>query len=91
MARPLKEKADVFDALGNAQRRAILTRLKRGPTSVAELAELTGLLPPALSAHLRRLREVGLVEQQRKGAQVMYGLRTAALKAAAKWLAKLAK
>jgi DNA-binding transcriptional ArsR family regulator len=56
---------DVFAALADPTRRAILARLSRGDATVSELAEPFGLAQPTISKHLRVLEEAGLIQQGR--------------------------
>ncbi|MCA9494722.1 MAG: winged helix-turn-helix transcriptional regulator [Myxococcales bacterium] len=58
---------DVFAALSDPTRRAILARLARGEATVSELAEPFGLAQPTISKHLRVLEDAGLIEQGRDG------------------------
>ncbi|MBL8552065.1 MAG: winged helix-turn-helix transcriptional regulator [Hyphomonadaceae bacterium] len=50
-------------ALADPHRRRTIDVLRRGPRRAGELAEMTGLTPPAMSRHLRTLRSAGLVEE----------------------------
>jgi DNA-binding transcriptional ArsR family regulator len=52
-----------FAALSDPTRRGVVDLLRRGPRRAGELAEALGVSPPALSRHLRILRESGLVEE----------------------------
>ncbi|HEY3183166.1 MAG TPA: metalloregulator ArsR/SmtB family transcription factor [Gaiellaceae bacterium] len=63
-----------MDALGDATRRAIFDRLRAGPTSVGELAEGLPVSRPAVSQHLRVLKEAGLVSERREGTRRIYAL-----------------
>jgi ArsR family transcriptional regulator, virulence genes transcriptional regulator len=66
------EVAAVLRMLANEKRLLILCHLaKRGEISVTPLAELVGLSQSALSQHLARLREDGLVATRRES-QVLY-------------------
>lgn len=56
-----------LDALGNPVRRQILAALRRGPLPVGEIARRFPVSRPAISRHLRILREGGLVETQADG------------------------
>ncbi len=67
--------ADPFEALGDPNRRAILTLLGRRPRSVGELAAALPISRPAVSWHLRLLKEAGLVEEERIGTRRIYHLR----------------
>ena len=64
-----------LDALGNPIRRGILAALRRQPLSVNELAERFPVSRPAISRHLRVLREGGLVEMRAEGACHQYTVR----------------
>jgi DNA-binding transcriptional ArsR family regulator len=61
-----------MDALGDPTRRAIFERLRSGPSSVGELAAELPVSRPAVSQHLRVLREAGLVTERRDGTRRIY-------------------
>ena len=63
-----------LDALGDATRRAIVDRLLRGPVSVGKLAEEFPMSRPAISQHLRVLKEAKLVTDKADGAKRVYRL-----------------
>ena len=63
-----------LDALGDATRRAIVDRLLRGPVSVVKLAEEFPISRPAISQHLRVLKEARLVTDQANGTRRLYRL-----------------
>ena len=65
---------DPFEALGDPTRRAILVLLGEGGRSVGELAGQLPVSRPAVSRHLRLLREAGLVVEQPRGTQRIYAL-----------------
>ena len=65
---------DPFEALGDPTRRAILTLLGEGDRSVQELAERLPVSRPAVSRHLRLLKEAGLVAEEPRGARRIYRL-----------------
>ena len=65
---PLRElPGDPFDALGDANRRAIVELLRAGDRSVRELADALPISRPAVSRHLRLLKEAGLVSDRAGG------------------------
>jgi DNA-binding transcriptional ArsR family regulator len=66
--------ADIFRAIADPTRRAILDRLRAGPAPVNALAEDFAQTRPAISKHLRVLREAALVTERREGAGVTAGL-----------------
>jgi DNA-binding transcriptional ArsR family regulator len=63
-----------MNALGDPTRRAIFERLSRGPRPVGELADGLPVSRPAVSQHLRVLKEAGLVTERRDGTRRIYGL-----------------
>ena len=62
----------VLDALGDWTRRQIFDALKNGPQSVGELAARMPVSRPAVSQHLRVLKEAGLVLDTRDGTRRIY-------------------
>ena len=65
---------DPFDALGDPNRRTIVELLGQGSRSVQELADELPISRPAVSRHLRLLKDAGLVEEQPLGARRIYRL-----------------
>ena len=65
-----------MDALGDGTRREILERLRKGPLAVGELAAELPVSRPAVSQHLRVLREAGLVTERRNGTRHLYRVDT---------------
>ena len=65
---------DPWDALGDPQRRTILRLLGEGERSVGELAADLPISRPAVSRHLRVLREAGLVREEPRGTRRIYAL-----------------
>lgn len=63
-----------LDALGDPTRRAILDMLKRGPRPVGELASRLPVTRPAVSQHLKILKEAGLVTDRQNGTQRIYAV-----------------
>jgi|SRR5690348_11446510 len=61
-----------LDALGDPTRRAILSQLLRGPMSVGELARRFPISRPAVSQHLRILKDAHLVADQAAGTRRVY-------------------
>jgi DNA-binding transcriptional ArsR family regulator len=68
------EEPDPWDALGDPQRRAILRLLGEGERSVGDLAADLPISRPAVSRHLRVLREAGLVREEPRGTRRIYAL-----------------
>jgi DNA-binding transcriptional ArsR family regulator len=65
---------DPFDALGDPNRRAIVELLAARERSVQELADLLPISRPAVSRHLRLLKQAGLVVEQPRGTRRIYQL-----------------
>jgi DNA-binding transcriptional ArsR family regulator len=63
-----------ISALDDPTRRLLLERLTAGPRSAGELADGLPMSRPAVSQHLRVLREASLVTEQRQGTRRMYRL-----------------
>lgn len=75
-----------FSALADPTRRAILTRLMEGQTSVTELAEPHDMSLPAISKHLRVLERSGLIMRARDAQWRPCRLKAEPLKEAVDWL-----
>jgi DNA-binding transcriptional ArsR family regulator len=65
---------EVLAALADPTRRAIFERLNGGPRAVVDLARGLPVSRPAVSQHLKVLKEAGLVTDQRDGARRLYQL-----------------
>ena len=77
--------ADVFQAVSDPTRRAILDRLRKGPLPVNDLASGFRVTRPAISKHLRVLRNARLVREHREGRQRLYQLEASRIQEIAKW------
>jgi DNA-binding transcriptional ArsR family regulator len=67
--------ADALDALGDANRRAIVEILSGGAQPVGEIAARLPISRPAVSRHLRLLKQAGLVSDEAHGTRRVYALR----------------
>jgi DNA-binding transcriptional ArsR family regulator len=76
-----------FDVLAEAHRRSILDLLRDSERSVGELVAVLGVSQPAVSKHLRVLREAGLVTARSDAQRRLYRLRPEPLRAIDEWLA----
>jgi DNA-binding transcriptional ArsR family regulator len=65
---------DPFDALGDPNRRAILALLGTHDHSVQQLADALPISRPAVSRHLRVLKDAGLVTDRPEGTRRLYAL-----------------
>jgi DNA-binding transcriptional ArsR family regulator/uncharacterized protein YndB with AHSA1/START domain len=77
---------EALEALGDRTRRQIVSRLAHGAASVGELAQTLPVGRPAVSMHLRALREAGLVSAQADGTRRLYQLEPDALAAVRDYL-----
>jgi DNA-binding transcriptional ArsR family regulator len=65
---------EAIAALADPTRRAVFERLRRGPRPVGELAHGLPVSRPAVSQHLRVLKEAGLVRERREGTRNFYSV-----------------
>jgi len=77
---------DVFHAIADPTRRAILDRLRSGGVAVTELAAGFDMTRPAVSKHLRVLRDARLVREDREGRQRVYRLTPGPLQDLSQWV-----
>jgi DNA-binding transcriptional ArsR family regulator len=84
---PATQLDDIFFALADPTRRAILTRLANGEATVSELAEPFDVTLPAISKHVKVLERAGLVERGRQAQRRPCRLRPDPLLEALGWLA----
>lgn len=80
---------DPFDALGDPNRRAIVELLGAGDRSVRELADAMPISRPAVSRHLRLLKEAGLVADRAQGTRRVYRLEGEGVAAARAYLERV--
>jgi DNA-binding transcriptional ArsR family regulator len=78
--------SSTFSALADPTRRAILTRLALGETSVTDLASPFEMSMPAISRHLKVLEKAGLIARGREAQWRPCKLKAEPLKEAADWL-----
>ncbi len=78
--------SDVFKAIADPTRRALLDQLRAGPLRVGHLAAAFDSSRPAISKHLSVLSAAGLVTAHRAGREHVYALHPAALGEVAQWL-----
>jgi DNA-binding transcriptional ArsR family regulator len=75
-----------FDALGDPTRRAVFKRLRAGARSVGEIARGMDVSRPAVSQHLKVLKEARLVVDRAEGTRRLYAVDTTGLDEVRKWL-----
>lgn len=78
--------AQVLEALADPTRREIFELLRRGPMAVGEIARHVPVSRPAVSQHLRVLKEAGLVVGRQEGTRRVYSLHPAGLSETRAWL-----
>src|SRR5690242_11113128 len=81
-----KQSAAVFRAIADPTRREILGLLRGGGRTVGHIAEDFRISRPAISKHLRLLREAGLVAMTKRGTTTICQLNAAPLRAVNDWL-----
>ena len=77
----------VFHAVADPTRRAILARLAEGEQSTGDIAREFPLSRPTISKHLGVLNSAGLVSRRQKGRNQLYALEAQPLANAHRWLA----
>ena len=77
---------DPFEALGDPNRRRILRLLSEGDKPVAEIAAAMDISRPAVSRHLRLLKEAGMVAEEARGTRRIYHLRDEGVQAVREYL-----
>ena len=80
---------DPFEALGDPNRRAIVELLGSGGRSVRELADALPISRPAVSRHLRLLKEAGLVVEEARGTRHIYRLHVLGVEAVEAYLSQV--
>lgn len=86
-----EEASSLCKVLGDPTRLRILSMLATGERCVCEFPSVIGISQPAISHHLRRLREVGLVREERRGQWVYYRMQTDRLDALCTNLSRLSQ
>jgi DNA-binding transcriptional ArsR family regulator len=82
-------RGDPFEALGDANRRAIVELLGSGNRSVRELADALPISRPAVSRHLRLLKQAGLVVEEPRGTRRVYRLHDQGVEAVRQYLERV--
>ena len=80
---------DPFDALGDPNRRAIVELLGAGERSVQEIADVLPISRPAVSRHLRLLKQAGLVIEKPLGTRRIYQLHDRGMEAVQAYLERV--
>ena len=83
--RPARD-VDIFDVVAHPVRRGILVALKGGGQSAGALSEPFRMSLPAVSQHLKVLREADLIREQRQGRQIIYFLNPLPRREVSEWI-----
>jgi DNA-binding transcriptional ArsR family regulator len=75
-----------LDALGDSTRRLIFKRLRGGARSVGEIAQGMDVSRPAVSQHLKVLKDARLVVDRPEGTRRLYAVDTRAIEELRRWL-----
>ena len=78
--------ADPISTLADPSRRKIFEMLRRGPQHVGRIAEQLPISRPAVSQHLKVLKEAGLVQETQEGNRRAYSIDPQGLVAMQRWL-----
>ncbi|MGD2050845.1 MAG: metalloregulator ArsR/SmtB family transcription factor [Acidimicrobiia bacterium] len=78
-----------LDALGDATRREIFDRIRHRPRAVGELAAELPVSRPAVSQHLRVLRQAGLVQAEALGTRRIYSVDPSGIDALRSWVEEM--
>ncbi|MET3576083.1 ArsR/SmtB family transcription factor [Bhargavaea ullalensis] len=70
----LSELESFLKAAGDGTRLKILQQLTQGPVCICDLTPLVGLTQPAVSQHLKRLKEAGIVKGEKRGRWTFWSL-----------------
>lgn len=75
-----------LDALGDPTRRAVFRRLRKGNRSVREIADGLDVSRPAVSQHLKVLKDAGLIGVRAAGSRRLYGIDLRGIETLRDWL-----
>ena len=87
MTNALAAESQVFHALSDPNRRAIFESLTRGEAAVNDLTARFDISQPAVSQHLAKLREAGLVTGRKEGRHVYYRVEPKGIRPLIGWIA----
>jgi ArsR family transcriptional regulator, repressor of sdpIR and other operons len=87
----MKASSPVFRALSDPTRRQILTMLRRGDKTAGEIADAFAISKPSISHHLSVLKQAGLVDDVRRGQNIIYSLDTTVFEEVLQWMIALSR
>ncbi|MFB4162911.1 ArsR/SmtB family transcription factor [Alteribacillus sp. JSM 102045] len=73
---PIEKAAPILKLLGDRTRLTMTALLAEGECCVCEFTEIFNMSQPSISQHLRKLRDAGVVHEERRGQWVFYSLNT---------------
>lgn len=76
---------DVFKALSDPTRRRVLQLLSKGDMTAGEIADCFAMTKPSVSHHLSILKAAGLIDDERRGQNIIYSLNTTVFQEIVKW------
>lgn len=82
------KETNIFKALADPTRRSLYEKLARGASNASALRDGMAISQPAVSQHLKVLRDAGMILEDRKGRTVTYEVNPDGLAQIARWLAK---
>lgn len=82
------DESEIFRALADPTRRAVLERLLSGEKNATELREGMRISQPAVSQHIAVLRGAGLICEQRAGRHVKYSVSAEGLRPLIEWITR---
>ena len=71
----LEQASSALKLLGDKTRLTMIKLLQDNALCVCEFVEIFGISQPAISQHIRKLKDIGLVEEDRRGQWVLYSLK----------------
>src|SRR6516164_6307798 len=75
----MADRTEMLGALADSTRQTMISLLRRGPSTVGELAEQLPVSRPAVSQHLQVLKAAGLLEEERRGTRHYFRLNAKSL------------
>ena len=86
----VRDLSRIFGALSHPARRAMLTRLTKGPVNITEMAAPFAMSLNAVSKHLKVLERAGLIHRRRQGRDHVITFHRKPLRRTARWLQEFA-
>ena len=81
---------DAFKALSDPTRRRILQLLSKGDMTAGEIADCFEMTKPSVSHHLSMLKNAGLIDDERRGQNIIYSLNMTVFQQVLQWFFEIA-